>query len=334
MTQQEKLYFDKLVKNREGFAAYLKLPDFSGLRAMLANQFADQAHFVYELLQNADDAEATYAKFILSNDKLIFKHNGKPFTITDIDNESDENHGDINAITAIAFSNKNKDANEPVNKIGKFGIGFKAILQYTDTPLIFDENFSFRIKELVVPELLNYDHKERDDGETLFEFPFDEKYCPPDKAYREISEKLKALDCPLLFLSNLKEIELSFGNIKGIYRKDLKSARKFGDTTAELLTLIKNFDDKTTEEKLWLFSRESEGGRKYCVGYFLDEKNHLKPVVKPAFCFFPTKQNTNLNFIIHALFYLNGSREGIKAGNDHNINMIELLAKLAADSLI
>lgn len=42
---------------------------------------------------------------------------------------------------------------------------------------------------------------------------------------------------------------------------------------------------------------------------------------------------TNLNFIIHAPFLLTDSREGIKAGEKHNQELIQQLAQLAADSL-
>ena len=39
--------------------------------------YKGKAHFVYELLQNADDTQATEASFILEEDRLIFRHNGK-----------------------------------------------------------------------------------------------------------------------------------------------------------------------------------------------------------------------------------------------------------------
>jgi hypothetical protein len=54
---------------------------------------------------------------------------------------------------------------------------------------------------------------------------------------------------------------------------------------------------------------------------------------RPAFCFFPTKEATNLHFILHAPFLLTDSREGIKAGDKHNQELIQQLAQLAADSL-
>ena len=65
----------------------------------------------------------------------------------------------------------------------------------------------------------------------------------------------------------------------------------------------------------------------------MDENGHLMPVDEPAFCFFPTKEDTDLNFIIHAPFLLTDSREGIRAGVSHNDNMISALADLAADAI-
>ena len=84
---------------------------------------------------------------------------------------------------------------------------------------------------------------------------------------------------------------------------------------------------------MWLFTRKLDG-LKYSVGYFLDDNDQLKPVTQPAFCYFPTKESTGLNFIIHAPFLLTDSREGIRSGVSHNNELVSLLAKLAADSLL
>lgn len=42
--------------------------------------YTDKSHFVYELLQNAEDAEAKDIKFIQHADHLEVLHDGKPFT--------------------------------------------------------------------------------------------------------------------------------------------------------------------------------------------------------------------------------------------------------------
>lgn len=335
MVPQEERYFDALIEKRKRFADCLKDDDYSTIKDIVVQKYADLAHFVYELLQNADDAEATYAKFVLYNDKLLFKHNGKRnFTITD-PTVKGETHGDINSITAIGNSNK-KDTS--INKIGKFGIGFKAVFQYTDTPEIFAPNVAFRIKDFIVPERVYHDHNERNQNETLFVFPFDKKDCPPNKAHEEIGTKLGMLDCPTLFLSNLKKVKFEIGNRNGLYEKEIDDSQIFGDIITELLTLKKNRDDKIVEtQKLLLFSRKVNVEEKnyfVSVGYFLDKYYYLTPVDKKAFCFFSTKRDTKLKFIIHAPFLLNASREGILVGNEHNIKMIKFLATLAANSLL
>ena len=42
--------------------------------------YTDKSHFVYELLQNAEDAEANNIRFIQYPDRLEVFHDGKPFT--------------------------------------------------------------------------------------------------------------------------------------------------------------------------------------------------------------------------------------------------------------
>ena len=42
--------------------------------------------FFYELIANADDEGASKAKLIVDNNKMIFQHDGKPFTESDVDN--------------------------------------------------------------------------------------------------------------------------------------------------------------------------------------------------------------------------------------------------------
>ena len=46
----------------------------------LIQLYTDKAHFVYELLQNAEDAGATKIKFFQFADRLEVVHNGVPFS--------------------------------------------------------------------------------------------------------------------------------------------------------------------------------------------------------------------------------------------------------------
>ena len=44
---------------------------------ILVDQYSDRTHFIFELIQNAEDAGATYVTFSLYPDRLVLCHNGK-----------------------------------------------------------------------------------------------------------------------------------------------------------------------------------------------------------------------------------------------------------------
>lgn len=320
MNPQEKIYFDALSKDRAESADTLEKPSMRGIKNSVVEKYSDQAHFIYELLQNADDAHAENARFILEENRLIFAHDGtRHFSVSDPQNEEEDTEnetlGDINSITSIANSNKTQAS------IGKFGVGFKAVFQYTSTPHIYGPNFRFKIARFIVPIGLDEDFPGRRPKETMFVFPFDHQERNAEESYKDISSKLLNLSYPLLFLTQLKNIEFEFRNVIGLYGKSIKKTYTFGDTTAEKICLMQNAGNEIYEENLWLFSRLDESNRRYSIGYFIDKDGHLRAVDEPAFCFFPTKEVTGLNFILHAPFLLTDSREGIRAGVAHNEKM-------------
>lgn len=337
MNKQDELYFAELYKDRSENADTLAKPSMRGVKKSVVEKYSDQAHFIYELLQNADDAHAHNTKFILEKDRLLFIHDGtRHFSVTDPQNEEKDSEigtlGDINSITSIANSNKTQAS------IGKFGVGFKAVFQYTNTPHIYDPNFRFKIERFIVPSILEQDFPERKQNETIFEFPFDNPEREPDVAYNDIFNKLKNLSYPLLFLSELENIDYVIDGLEGFYGKKTIEKYDFSDTTAEYIQLTHIVGETIHDDYLWIFSKyyEGENGNnyKYSVGFFSDEGGKLIPKNEPAFCFFPTKATTGLKFIIHAPFLLTDSREGIRAGIDHNENMVDLLAQLAAEAIV
>ena len=186
ITKEQKEIFDALHDSRvEDYKVFSK-KDYGGLFRSVVDKYPDSAHFVYELLQNADDANATEVYIILKQDRLIFKHNGtKHFDVTPLDAEE---VGDINSITGIGNSSKTGNSLDTQNKIGKFGVGFKSVFQYTDTPEIYDDTFCFKIENFIIPTLIEEIKTDRKQGETMFVFHF-----PEDKrqrAHKEIHDKL------------------------------------------------------------------------------------------------------------------------------------------------
>lgn len=341
MKEKEKEWFENLQKETERDINTLLKKRYRGIWETAIKKYSDTAHFVYELLQNADDAQAKEVYFLLEEDGLWFRHNGKRFTISDPKNETIQ-LGDINAITAMGDSSKDGDNNEATKqKIGKFGIGFKSVFAYTATPKIYDGFFNFEIDKFIVPKTIEKCDK-HSDGTTLFYFPFNQANSffteyenlqklikTPEKAYRHIAERLKSLFQPILFLSNIQAVVWETTDDKGEYTKSVKKEQTDNDITYQI---VETKNNKEIGEIL-LFSRnEVEKKQKYTVGFLLKD-NKLKSSPHKAFCFFPTEVTTGLNFIIHAPFLLTDNREGIEKENDWNKNLIQLLAQLSADSL-
>ena len=65
MNKQEQEFFAALSRDRSEIADVLDRRAVRGYKDSVVEKYSDQAHFIYELLQNADDALATNAKFIL-----------------------------------------------------------------------------------------------------------------------------------------------------------------------------------------------------------------------------------------------------------------------------
>lgn len=337
MTTQEKDWFEALVKDREENARILAKDSMVGYRQSPIDKYSDCAHFVYEFLQNADDVKASKCVFLLDNNGLLFKHNGTaPFSVSDPRNEAVDRKsgqlGSVNAITAAGLSTKSG------NEIGRFGIGFKAVFQYTDNPRIYDDNISFGLRNEIVPYLLEVGLEERKMGETCFIIPF--RTAEKDRAYKEINEKIIAITYPLLFLSNLKEISFLSSKLVGGYNKEVYDRKIYNckDGTSvelEFVILKRVLGLEETETRFLKFSKESEEG-KVSVVFGIDNGNssiRLVPLQAPVFCFFPTKMDTELAFLIHAPFLLNDSREGIKVGQPHNEKLILTLAMLAIQAV-
>lgn len=331
MTEQEKVLFTKLTADRTENAVVLEKTSMKGVKKSVVEKYSDQAHFIYELIQNADDVGANEARFELYKDRLVFIHNGtRLFTVTDLDKEEEDTRngtlGDLNAITSIANSNKTSAS------IGKFGVGFKAVFQYTTTPYIYDPQIAIKIERFIVPVIIEDDFAGKKKNETAFVFPFDHPDRKADEAFEDILHKLQNLVFPTLFLKNMKKITYKCGEITGEYVKKVREERTIDDTKVEKLEFINGH--KGSSDRMWLFTRETEEHYRYSCGFFVSKEGKLLNTDYYAFCFFPTKKDTNLNFIINAPFLLTDSREGIKATDKHNIRMIELLANLSADCFL
>lgn len=336
MNNQE--LFDKLSKKRQQLSQSLQDPAIRNLNRLLQDIYVENAHFVYELIQNADDFKATFIKFSLQKNGLFFIHNGSvKFSITDVDLDDNHTPGHINSITSIANSNQ-----EVENRIGKFGIGFKSVFQYTATPIIQDDNFSFIIKDLIVPYHYADNFQLRKNGETLFYFPFNlTQEANNNNSFEDIAKKLSNIDKNiLLFLRNIVSIDILIEREKEnsiSIKKELipKQTDINHSTKFSFYKIIK--DDEVYNYLLFydlVIEPGSNSEHQINVVYLLDNNSNFIPsTINKAYCFFPTQEVTDLKFILHAPFLLTNNRQNIQRNKLWNLSLIQSIESLVVKSL-
>ena len=155
--------------------------------------YTERTHFVFELLQNAEDAGATRILFELYKEELKVTHDGRPF-----------NEKDVRGVCGVGEGTKTRS---DLTQIGEFGIGFKSVYAYTTEPEVHSGDESFRIEHYVRPFGVKPVTVLKP-WTTLFIFRFDIPDITPKAAYGEIEEALRNLDVKtLLFLRKIKEIK-------------------------------------------------------------------------------------------------------------------------------
>lgn len=317
-------WFESLSTRRRKFVASMRENNFErGIHQSTVEKYADPAHFVYELLQNAEDQNATSAMFFLNRDGLIFVHDGKSFTEQDVEN-----------ITGLGNSEKPQQA----NKIGRFGIGFKSVFAITNRPCIEtrlnNSPFAFAIEDLVVPETLpqpgDVEHR------TKFILPF--LAGQEQSLHNTIRNKLLGLGADaLLFLDHLKSICWQAGEEE----VTLLCQREEGGGYCRLIQETPNATMPATHNEVAyrLYSKQvhfKDADRDLTVRLaFRIENGQLtcEPGLSTANVFFPTEEKTGLKFRLHAPFLLNDSRANIKQNNPVNVQLIRACADLLIEVL-
>lgn len=292
--------------------------------------YPDRAHFVYELLQNAEDAGATQVTFTLKQDRLICEHDGsRMFT-----------EADVTAITGIHNSTKDK----VLDRIGKFGVGFKSVFVYTQSPTVRSGEFSFRIVEMILPEPIAPDPSIG--NRTRFEFPFDNAKKPPKEAYAEIAAGLNDLDeTTLLFLSSLQAIEwkIDDGDSGEVLRHEHSDSHfeilKQGEGQTTVSSHFLKFDQSvpglSTHRVAVAFPLEFLAGvREYDAKKPLALQMKIVPASqgRVAVFFTAAKETSGLLFHLHGPFVPELSRASIKE-TPANEPLFEQLAKLCGQAL-
>ena len=99
-----------------------------------------RGRLVYELLQNADDAMESSASdsdrvvFVVTDDALWMANSGRPLT-----------DADVQGLCGLGASSKVDAGGTKRASIGHKGLGFKSVLEITDSPAVFSQTLSFRL---------------------------------------------------------------------------------------------------------------------------------------------------------------------------------------------
>ena len=164
-------------------------------RRIYKRLYSDKTHFVYELIQNADDSGSEHLKLQLDSNALLVWNDGRQFEERDVRN-----------ICSLGSSDKD------LTNIGTFGIGFKAVYNYTDFPEIYSDDERFRIRDFIKPEGIDEITPEIEglvnEGKTIFRLPFkDNPHQMND--IEHLKDRLCNLskERSLLFLRHLESVE-------------------------------------------------------------------------------------------------------------------------------
>jgi len=311
---------------------------------ILSKMYSDRTHFLYELLQNTEDAceraamshhdEEFNVFFNLFPDRLEIWHNGIPF-----------NEKDVKGICGLAAGTKVDD----YSQIGKFGIGFKSVYAYTKSPKIYSSNksgksFFFIIEDFVHPHPIDKISHIRD-VQTLIVIPFNHDTISQKIAYQEISKRLKNLGAKtLLFLNNLNKIYWKINNDGGEYNKEIQHEGK----SKWIKLSYKDETNKESNEQWLVFDKtidNSEHKAKVEVAFKIHQEEEEKRIV-PApystlYVYFDTGKETHLNFIVHGPYETTVGRDNILLSewnegliDTTGVLLTEILAEIKKMSLL
>lgn len=310
----EEIYQKKISEKSEDRDNLLKLTSH--------RLYGEKIHYALELIQNADDEEASSITFIFDKDKVTVINDGKPF---------DED--DVWAICSVKPGRKR-------NKIGFFGIGFKSVFNITNAPQIISGQYNFRIKDYIYPEPSSSLPPEikkcytQDQG-AIFILPYVDGLANPSELIESFSQMDNKI---LLFLKSVSELNF----IDNVNKQKWSIKKK---SVNESIIALENTKDE--QETRWrIFSRDLEVKDKdlipegkegvtdtrAIIAFPCDEATRTVAKQGVIYCYLPTKRLTDLPFLIQADFLPTIGRENI-SDDDWNLWLLENLGNLAGDAL-
>lgn len=340
--------YERIYKeNQDDWRALTREPQ--KYEALLAGHYSDSNHFVYELLQNAEDEMASKVVIEYYEDRLAFYHNGEPF-----------DEGDVRGVSSMLMGTKDRNSGQ---SIGRFGMGFKSVFKYTYQPEIYSDNEAFRIENYLLPVEIkekwnfhvekqmvickvgerNYKPFASEPHLTKIVIPFakrNDKGELKSVSGKDVLEKLQGLNGEiLLFLSHIRELywtdktsdEYAFISLReNLEDKNLVVCSMEGSSYGEKEEISKYLRYKK------IFNHPDMTDAEVSVAYKLNNRgdniNEMKDT--DIWVYFPTRDTTELPFLIHGSFETAVSREKLMSPSDFNSDLFDKLGELVAESMI
>lgn len=299
---------------------------------LAAKLYDNRTHFIFELLQNAEDAlgrrgaldGSRKVTFTLNATRLMLSHFGKPF-----------DEADVRSVCDISESTKNEPS------IGRFGLGFKSVYNITDAPEIHSGEEAFSIEDYVFPKRIPRLHLHPEETQIILPLR------PQDaSAGEEITSGFRQLGPnSLLFLRNIEEINWSVeGCASGWY---LRNTPEELDANVNRITVI-GYESSQDEEvdQTWLvfhrdvFTEEKKRVGRVEVAFSLTASKDspkgwsVQPLpTSPLVVFFPTVVETHLGFLAQGPYRTTPSREAIPPNDPWNQHLVSETSILLLDAM-
>ena len=308
-------------------------------RRIYKRLYSDKTHFIYELIQNADDSKSQHLELQLDSNALLVWNDGRQFEERDVRN-----------ICSLGSSDKD------LTNIGTFGIGFKAVYNYTDFPEIYSDDESFRILDFIKPEGIDERIPEIEklvsEGKTIFRLPFKD-----NPHHEEDIEHLRNRLCnlskerSLLFLRCLKTVEWKDehndqGGSYSSYRGPFDKIQNVPENqSVELVKLTMSLDDNNKSSETFLVFCKRVQPPKDVIDRLLEQAEddeekqriqksaeELQPIEVAfklqddritamddncvLFAYLPTQKETHLKFLTQARYQTTPPRDNIIKPSD------------------
>jgi len=296
-------------------------PVLAGPWHQLFRQVQSPRHVLSELLQNADDAKATWIRATVDNNIFEFVHNGEDF-------DSDA----LQSLCQFGLSNKRH-----LHTIGFRGVGFKSVFSIGPQVTILTPTLSFGFNKKRFTEPFWIDSAKLSNEETIIRVKIDD-HRKIAAIKTEIEHWIKS-PIPLLFFSNIKKLEIQHD----IINKEILRAGPINNAKYIRLSGRETIDVMIIDSEPEIFPmdalqeiRDERGSSELELPPSIVQIILCKDIEHHLYTVLPTDVKPYLPFSLNGPFIQDPARKEIKhpATSSTNQWLLERIGELTAKSMI